>query len=453
MASDFIESVWKNYFDGRVLIDCADRNVSFNVYYAGNQGPVLYCIHGGGYSGLTWAMLAAQLKHTCRIVAPDLRGHGLTYSNDDMDLSIQTLAADVSSIYNTLFNEEAFLKSVLSDRNEEDALSQQNKHNEMKQDRKCSRQAAEQLLSKGYLGKPSSTCCIGHSMGASVVVHAMDSMDMSCVHGAILIDVVEGTALASLPYMQQVLHQRPASFSSLEAAVEWYLRSGMGKNRESASVSMPGMLVQPSINSGKTEKRAKGNNCSDADPIQDKGHLSKGNTDTNARSTSIGGTDSQRTQIDGKLANFPPRHRPINGGLPPIQEHRVGKSTLSRETDTDLDPQRQQFSNHGINSNKSSLTKHGESRESLKWRTPLIESAKYWEGWYKGLSKAFVGLRVPKMLILAGTDRLDKELTIAQMQGKFQLLLLPNSGHAIQEDTPEKLSDAILTFIKRFSIQ
>lgn len=38
------------------------------------------------------------------------------------------------------------------------------------------------------------------------------------------------------------------------------------------------------------------------------------------------------------------------------------------------------------------------------------------------------------MLLLAGTDRLDKELTIAQMQGKFQLVLLPSCGHAIQED-------------------
>ena len=30
-----------------------------------------------------------------------------------------------------------------------------------------------------------------------------------------------------------------------------------------------------------------------------------------------------------------------------------------------------------------------------------------------------------QILILAGTDRLDKALTIGQMQGKFQLALLP----------------------------
>ena len=32
------------------------------------------------------------------------------------------------------------------------------------------------------------------------------------------------------------------------------------------------------------------------------------------------------------------------------------------------------------------------------------------------------------MLLVAGTDRLDKPLTIAQMQGKFQLVLMPTSG-------------------------
>ena len=32
------------------------------VYLAGTHGPVIFCLHGGGYSGLTWALLAKQLK-------------------------------------------------------------------------------------------------------------------------------------------------------------------------------------------------------------------------------------------------------------------------------------------------------------------------------------------------------------------------------------------------------
>lgn len=37
----------------------------------------------------------------------------------------------------------------------------------------------------------------------------------------------------------------------------------------------------------------------------------------------------------------------------------------------------------------------------------------------------FLSVRVPKLLMLAGTDRLDKTLLIGQMQGKFQMALLP----------------------------
>lgn len=36
-----------------------------------------------------------------------------------------------------------------------------------------------------------------------------------------------------------------------------------------------------------------------------------------------------------------------------------------------------------------------------------------------------MSVAAPKVLILAGTDRLDRALTVGQMQGKFQLVLLP----------------------------
>ena len=37
----------------------------------------------------------------------------------------------------------------------------------------------------------------------------------------------------------------------------------------------------------------------------------------------------------------------------------------------------------------------------------------------------YLSVTAPKILMLAGTDRLDKPLTIGQMQGKFQMSLLP----------------------------
>ena len=41
-----------------------------------------------------------------------------------------------------------------------------------------------------------------------------------------VIDVVEGTALASLPHMSAILARRPPSFPSLRVALEWAQHQG-----------------------------------------------------------------------------------------------------------------------------------------------------------------------------------------------------------------------------------
>ena len=86
------------------------------------------------------------------------------------------------------------------------------------------------------------------------------------------------------------------------------------------------------------------------------------------------------------------------------------------------------------------------------WRTPLRSTAAYWQsklltyppygglsadaillGWFLGLSSSFLAARTARLLVLAGTDRLDKELMIGQMQGKFQMNVVPNTGHMLHE--------------------
>ena len=52
------------------------------------------------------------------------------------------------------------------------------------------------------------------------------------------------------------------------------------------------------------------------------------------------------------------------------------------------------------------------------WRTELGSTEAYWENWFNGMSAKFLGGKGAKLLVLAGTDRLDKELMIGQMQGK-----------------------------------
>ncbi|WEW58780.1 Protein phosphatase methylesterase 1 [Emydomyces testavorans] len=84
-----------------------------------------------------------------------------------------------------------------------------------------------------------------------------------------------------------------------------------------------------------------------------------------------------------------------------------------------------------------------------KWSTDLAATKPFWENWFIGLSQKFLEARGGKLLLLAGTDRLDKELIIGQMQGKYQLQVFPEAGHFIHEDQPVKTAQILVDFYKR----
>jgi len=176
------------------------------------------------------------------------------------------------------------------------------------------------------------------SMGGSIAVHLAAKKVISSCAGLVVVDVVEGTAMASLIHMQQILSNRPRHFPSVEKAIEWSVKVGSLRNIESARASVP--------------------------------------------------------------------------------------STL----------------------------KFDDERECYVWRTPLEKSESYWKHWYEGLSEMFLSCPVPKLLLLAGTDRLDRSLTIGQMQGKFQMIVIRHTGHAIQEDVPDEFASVVLNFISRNQI-
>lgn len=48
---------WTEFFDEKKSIEIEEGDI-FNVYVKGTTGPLFYLIHGGGYSGLTWACFA-----------------------------------------------------------------------------------------------------------------------------------------------------------------------------------------------------------------------------------------------------------------------------------------------------------------------------------------------------------------------------------------------------------
>lgn len=89
------------------------------------------------------------------------------------------------------------------------------------------------------------------------------------------------------------------------------------------------------------------------------------------------------------------------------------------------------------------------NKDRWTWRTDLEQSERYWRGWFQGLSSLFLSVDVSKMLVLASVDRLDKHLMIAQMQGKFQNILIPTAGHAVHEDQPDQTAKVINDYLER----
>ncbi|TXT15536.1 hypothetical protein VHUM_00039 [Vanrija humicola] len=83
------------------------------------------------------------------------------------------------------------------------------------------------------------------------------------------------------------------------------------------------------------------------------------------------------------------------------------------------------------------------------WRTDLLSTEPFWEGWYTGLSQRFVTARCARLLVLAGQERLDRELMVGQMQGKFQLEVMQDVGHYLHEDDPETLATTLVAFWRR----
>ncbi|CAA0837679.1 esterase/lipase/thioesterase family protein [Striga hermonthica] len=279
---------WSMYFDEEDDVSIPGSDNVFHIYKAGTEGPVVFCLHGGGYTGLSFALSARIIKEKARVVAMDLRGHGKSSTDNDLDLSIETLCNDVVALVKTMYGDS-----------------------------------------------PPAIVIVGHSMGGSVAVHIAAKKLLPSLAGLVVVDVVEGTAMSSLIHMQKILSNRVQHFSTVEKAIEWSVKGGSLRNVESARVSIPSTVV------------------------------------------------------------------------------------------------------------------YDESRKCYTHRARLEKTEQYWRGWYEGLSDKYLSSPVPKLLLLAGTDRLDRALTIGQMQGKFQMVVVRHTGHAIQEDVPEEFADLILNFISR----
>ena len=84
----------------------------------------------------------------------------------------------------------------------------------------------------------------------------------------------------------------------------------------------------------------------------------------------------------------------------------------------------------------------------LTWNVDLLKTQPYWPSWFEGMDDRFLQCTNP-LLILSDREWLDERLLVASMQGKFQLSVIPDSGHNLQEDQPDLLADILIKHIDR----
>jgi len=259
------------------------------------------------------------------------------------------------------------------------------------------------LFDEGDEGKdPPPIVLLGHSMGGAIAIHVANKDLLPTLIGLIVIDVVEGTALEALANMQSFLRGRPKSFASLEKAIEWAVRTGHIRNADSARVSMIGQLKKS----------------------------------------------------DGETATHELETKTQNGGTETARQSARLEALEEDEDETEESPEGANASANNGPASAISKTVAGAAaavpgQDGYVWRIDLAKTEPYWKGWFSGMSQLFLGCAVPKLLLLAGVDRLDKDLTIGQMQGKFQMQVLPQSGHAVHEDAPDKVAESVANFLVR----
>lgn len=114
---DYSPTIYSTYYHDYtdILIDAG----SFRVYRSKPSDsldpPVLVLLHGGGYSALSWAIFVQEITSVidCECLAIDFRGHGDTCTNDEDDLSAETMATDIGSVIEKIYENKILPKILL----------------------------------------------------------------------------------------------------------------------------------------------------------------------------------------------------------------------------------------------------------------------------------------------------------------------------------------------------
>lgn len=212
---------WTTYFERELFLESRTEaaTITHHVYLTSpvGAGPLFVAHHGAGSSGLSFAVLGAEIRKklpSAGILSLDARGHGSTKTSpepEEMDLSLERLSED--------------LLSVIDDTKK----------------RMNWKEMPPLVL-------------IGHSLGGAVVTDVAKNGRLgNAVLGYAVLDVVEGSAIDALQSMHTYLSTRPPGFPSLQSGIEWHIRSRTIRNSVSARTSVPALLTH---NEGSKGSRA-----------------------------------------------------------------------------------------------------------------------------------------------------------------------------------------------------
>ncbi|OAA62607.1 ribosomal protein carboxylic ester hydrolase [Niveomyces insectorum RCEF 264] len=415
---------WTAFFERELFVTAPDVDgdggeVIYHAYLTSpvGNGPLFVMHHGAGSSGLSFAVVGAEIRKrlpSAGILSMDARDHGLTRvvggsstvgggggsssgsgsgSGDGPDLRLRTLSADLLAVI-----------------------------------RGAQAQMRWPALPPMVL--------VGHSLGGAVVTDLASSGGLgpatttgttpaSPLLGFAVLDVVEGSAIDALQSMRTYLATRPAGFPSVQAGIEWHLRSRTVRNAMSARASVPALLVQGAggaSSSSSSSGGGGGSGSGDSQPEKTIGSAAAVESDKSTKDTTQEAGAGTPSSVSAPPMAPPPTPPTVTPAVAPT----AAPTTAPPAT-------------------ASTATR----RRPWRWRTDLAATQPFWEDWFVGLSKKFLTARGGKLLLLAGTDRLDTELTIGQMQGKYALQVFPEAGHFIHEDLPEKTAMTLVDFYRR----
>jgi protein phosphatase methylesterase 1 len=202
---------WTTFFERELFLESTTGSVTITHHAyltspVGAAAPLFVTHHGAGSSGLSFAVLTAEIRKrlpSAGILSLDARGHGSTKISPEpntLDLSLETLSEDLVWVIDKTKTQMGWKEMPL-------------------------------------------LILIGHSLGGAVVTDVAKNGKLgNAVLGYAVLDVVEGSAIDALQSMHTYLSTRPLGFPSLQSGIDWHIRSRTIRNSLSARTSVPALL-------------------------------------------------------------------------------------------------------------------------------------------------------------------------------------------------------------------